>query len=87
MGLHPRRGPVHCLSSHAVAGTPHIKLRKMGTSYLRADIPQNKQRKKTLSFILQMGWLAGGYKLKIDGSSTKALEVVLKDSDKEKSSW
>ena len=29
-GSEPRHGPMHCLSSHAVAGIPHIKQRKVG---------------------------------------------------------
>ena len=31
-GSDPRCRPMHCLSSHAVAGVPHIKWRKMGQS-------------------------------------------------------
>ena len=27
----PGRGPMHCLSSHAMEGVPHTKYKKMGT--------------------------------------------------------
>ena len=30
VGSDPRCGPMHCLSSHAVAGVPHVKERKTG---------------------------------------------------------
>ena len=43
-GSDPRFGPTHSLPSHAVAGVPHIKYRKMGTDVSSGPIFLSKKR-------------------------------------------
>ena len=44
-GLDPGHGPMHCLSSHALAGVPHIRYRKMGTDVSSEPIFLSKKRR------------------------------------------
>ena len=41
----PRQGPVHCLSSHAVTGIPHIRYRKMSTDVSSGPVFLSKNRR------------------------------------------
>ena len=46
----PRCGPMHCFSSHAVAGVPHIKQRKMGAAVSSGLIFLKKNNKSTIFY-------------------------------------
>ena len=45
-GLDPGHGPTHCLSSHAMAGVSHIKLRKMSTDVSSGPVFLKKKQKR-----------------------------------------
>ena len=44
-GSDPRCEPTHCLSSHAVAGIPHIKQRKMTRDVSSGPVFLSKKRR------------------------------------------